>query len=170
MAYTVDANGNIRVFSKYNRLGSITLVDILPNTKEISKLLVLKNNENFRNHYNRRNKAAVTRKILFDFLELVIYKLMSGGMFEMPTKSKANIVIKKLKEEGIRKYQSLGYIDTKGILASNYNIPVLKYDFGPKSTKKDRYIYLPKYFAKILMNNAADRNIKYTYYKKKYDI
>ena len=167
MPYAKQKDGSILTYAKYCRLGSATLTDIFPNEKEITKLLTLYNNESFRKYYSRRNKAAVIRKIFFDFIQLVINSLMEGGMMAIPTKSKASIAIKKLSPAAVTRYIELNYISAADARAANYELPVLKYDFGPNSKKTDRYIFLPKYFANILMKNAASRKIKYTYYIKK---
>jgi len=167
MGYYVDDSGNKVKYSKYISLGSLTLVDLFPNRKKVTKMLEFKEKKPLRAVYNRRNTAAVVRKIFFDFFELVINKLTEGGMLSIPTKSNAAMSVKKLSELGIHRYIKHGYITTGDAITANHEIPVFKYDFGPKSRKNDRYLFIPRHFAKKLMQNAVNNRIKYTYYTKR---
>jgi len=164
--FKYDENGNKVHIAKYSQSGVDTLVDIFPKTEKIAKMLRLKSKKWFRRAYNRKYRAQVVRKIFYDFLMLVFNELADGGMLEFPGSTGANIALKPLPDESVKRLSKASKLHSINIVKARFKVPVLKYDFGLNSPRKDRPIAVPARVREKMYKNAEDHSIKYTYYRK----
>ena len=161
-----DENGEIEFYAEYSIKGVDTMRDIFPKTKKVSNLLKLKNNQKLRDIYNVSDKTAVVRRVFYDFLLLVFDELSNGGMLVFPGKTNANIALKQMPDETVKRLSREGKLTHIDIIKSNYIVPYFKFDFGPGSARKDRHIKVPLRIWKKAFKNAENRTIKYSYYRK----
>jgi len=162
-----DANGELEFYSEYTMKGVDTTVDIFPKTKKVSNLLRFKNKQRLRDVYSAADKTAVVRRIFYDFLMLVFDELASGGMLVFPGKTEANIALKELPDKTVQRMSTEGILKNIDIVKSRYRVPCYKFDFGPGSARRDRFIKVPLRIWKKAFRNAENDAIKYTYYRKK---
>lgn len=159
-------NGEIEFYAEYTIKGVDTMKDIFPPTKKVSKLLKLKDNQCLRDVYNVANKSVAVRRIFYDFLVLMFNELTSGGMLVFPGKTKANIALKSMPDETVKRLSSEGKLTKIDIVKARYKMPYFKFDFGPESARKDRHIKVPMKIWSKAFRHAENDNIKYTYYRK----
>lgn len=161
-----NANGDIEFYSEYTAKGVNTLVDIFPNKKKIFGLLKLKNKQRFRDIYNAKNKAAIVRRIFYDFLALVFEELSRGGMLVFPGKTNANIALKTMPDDTVKKLSKEGTLRGVDITKTGYKVPIFMFDFGPSYARKDRTIKIPDRMMHKVYENAENGTIKYTMFRK----
>lgn len=161
-----NKNGELEFYSEYTIKGVSTLRDIFPKIKKTSDILKFKNNQRLRDLYMLEDKTAVIRRVFYDFLILLFNDLSNGGMLVLPGKTNANIALKTMDDDTVKrlsKEDKLKYID---IVKAKYKVPCLKFDFGPHSARKDRFIKIPMRIWSKSFRNAENGTIKYTYYRK----
>lgn len=161
-----DANGELKVYAEYTIKGVETMRDVFPKNNKIANLLKLKNKQRLRDVYRVSDKTAVVRRVFYDFLSLVLDELTYGGMLVFPGKTKANIALKEMPDETVRKMSREGRLDDVDLAKAQYKVPQFKFDFGPSSARKDRHIKIPNRLWQKAFRNAENNDIKYTYYRK----
>jgi hypothetical protein len=161
-----NKNGELEFYAEYAVKGVDSMIDIFPNTKKVSNLLKFKNDQWLRDIYNVENKSVVVRRIFYDFLVLVFNELVNGGMLIFPGKTMANIALKELPDETVKRMVREGTLKNIDIIKSRYKVPAFKFDFGPHSARKDRHIKVPLKIWSKAFRNAENGTIKYTYYRK----
>ncbi len=161
-----NKNGEIEFYAEYTIKGVNTMRDIFPKEKKVSNLLKIKDNQRLRDLYNVADKSAVVRRVFYDFLILVFNELAVGGMLVFPGKTKANIALKQMPDETVKRLSREGKLTHIDIIKARYKMPYFKFDFGPTSARKDRHIKIPLRIWKKAFRNAENDNIKYTYYRK----
>lgn len=161
-----NANGELEFYAEYTIKGVDTLRDIFPKNKKVSNLLKLKNKQPLRNVYNVADKTAVVRRVFYDFLVLVFDELTSGGMLVFPGKTNANIALKTMPEETVKKLSRSGKLNNIDLVKSRYKVPYFRFDFGPNSARKDRHIKVPTRIWYKAFKNAEENVIKYTHFRK----
>jgi len=161
-----NENGELEVYAEYTIKGVDTMRDIFPKNKKVSNLLKFKNKQCLRDIYNVADKTAVVRRIFYDFLVLVFDELSSGGMLVFPGKTMANIALKEMPDETVKRLSREGKLKNIDIIKSRYKVPYFKFDFGPNSARKDRHIKIPLRIWSKAFRNAENGKIKYSYYRK----
>ena len=161
-----NKDGEIEFYAEYTIKGVDTMLDIFPKKKKVSKLLQLKNNQRLRDVYNLADKTAVVRRVFYDFLVLMFDELTAGGMLVFPGKTKANIALKEMPDDTVKRLSREGKLTNIDIVKARYKMPYFKFDFGPSSARKDRHIKIPLRIWTKAFRNAENNKIKYTYYRK----
>ena len=159
-------NGELIFYSEYTIRGVDTVAEIFPSCKKTSKLVVTKDKQPIRDVYSLPSKTYVARKVFYDFLMLVFDKLTEGGMFVFPGKTEANISLRLMPEDSVKRLSSEGRLWGIDIIKSRYKVPYFKFDFGPSYARKDRFIKVPVKIWHKAFKNAEEGKIKYTYYRK----
>lgn len=157
---------------RYAGYGYDSLMDIFPNGKKTSDMLKLKDNKPFRSVYSRNNKAEVVRHIFYDFMIMVLEEIANGGMLEFPGTTGAYIALKPMDDEAVERNKDTYRMKHIDLVEARFKVPVFRYDFGPKSPRKDIFIYVPKRILEKAARNAEAGTIRYTYkYKRlRYDL
>jgi len=157
---------------KYVVYGVDSLMDIFPNGKDTSDLLKLVDGKPFRSVYSRNSKSEVVRHIFYDFMMLVLEEIANGGMLEFPGTTGANIALKPMDYEAVERNRDTDKMAHIDIVEARFKVPVFRYDFGPRSPRKDVFIYVPKRILEKAARNAENGKIQYTYKIKRlqYDI
>ena len=161
-----NSNGDLEFYAEYSIKGVSTLQDIFPKEKKTSKLLKSKNKQWIRTLYNAEDSTAVVRRIFHDFLLLVFDELSNGGMLILPGKTNANIALKTVDDDTVKRLSKEGRLWDIDIIKSRYKVPCFMFDFGPKSERKDRHIKIPMRIWSKCFRNAENGTIKYNYYRK----
>ena len=164
--YGFNENGELEIYSEYTIKGISTTHDLFPKNAKTSKLLKIKNKQHFRDVYNMADKSAAVRRIFYDFLTLVLNELANGGMLVFPGKTGANISLKKISDESVKRLSREGKLVHIDIIKSGYIVPCFKFDFGPHSARSDRFIKVPLRIWKKAFINAENKTIKYTWFRK----
>jgi len=161
-----NANGEIEFYAEYTIKGVDTMRNVFPKTNKVANLLKLCNKQRLRDVYKVSDKTAVVRRVFYDFLSLVFDELTYGGMLVFPGKTKANIALKEMPDETVKRLSREGKLDHVDLVKARYKLPYFKFDFGPSSARKDRHIKLPSRIWHKAFKNAENDDIKYTYYRK----
>lgn len=161
-----NKDGELEFYAGYTTRGVETMRDIFPKSQKVSSLLELKDKQRLRDIYNVADSSAVVRRVFYDFLVLVFDELAQGGMLVFPGKTKANISLKTMPDEMVQRLSRENKLNHIDIIKSRYKVPIYKFDFGPKSARRDRYIKVPLRTWKKTFKNAENGTIKYTYYRK----
>ena len=161
-----NENGDIELYAEYTTKGVNTMRDVFPRGKKTSRLLKMKNKKRMRDVYEMEDKSAVIRRIFYDFLILVLNELCKGGMLVFPGKTNANIALKTLPDEMVKKFSLNGGFTKIDIAKARYKVPVFKFDFGPRSPRKDRIIKVPDRILEKAYKNAEEGLIKYVNFRK----
>lgn len=166
MAYSIDNNGNKKYYSNYTRVGVPTLTRIFPNDPENTRKL-LKRGDNSRKGklqtiYRTKDNSALIRKIFYVFLMKILSRVANGDLFILPGKSKANITLKAIPNDEVKRLRKRGKYMNIDIIKSGFLIPRFTFDFGPKSGKKDAQIYVGPKLQEKALKNAENRSLPWT--------
>lgn len=166
MAYSIDANGNKKTYSRYTRIGVPTLTRIFPNDPENTKKLLKKSKDaskgRLQDLYRTKDNSALVRKIFYTFLIKILTRVASGDLFLLPGKSKASISLKQIPNEEVKALRKKGKYMNIDIIKAAFQIPRFTFDFGPKSRRKDVQIYVGSKLQKEAIKNAENRSLAWT--------
>ena len=167
-SFGFDSNGELQFYSEYSIKGVSTLYDIFPglNIRETHKLLKFKDGKSLRHHYQVDCKDQLIRNIFYDFLLLVLDDISNGGMLVLPGKTNANIVLKTVPDDVVKRLSRDGRLKNIDIIKSDFIVPSFNFDFGPTSERRDRVILVPSRIQIKANKNAENKTIKYIYYRK----
>ena len=165
-SFGFNGNGELQFYSSYAIKGISTMTDVYLNIEKTNKLLKLKNKQWARNVYNLESRNAVMKRIFYDFLLLVLDELTKGGMLVFPGKTNANIALKPINDDIVKRAIRNGTLENIDLIKTKYRVPGFVFDFGPKSQRKDRFILVPKRIREKAFRNAENGITKYRYYRK----
>lgn len=133
---------------------SLSLKDLT--TLEIRKTLKKKKDAPYGkliNFYGGADNGYVARVVLKVFIQKVFEKVIEGGIFVFPLKTRPHIYAKALGKESVEKARQNGKYSFINLRKTNYNIYTLKYSFGPYVAKHDYDIVVSKgLYAKFVQN------------------
>lgn len=163
MAYSIDVNGNKKFYSTYSRLGVPTLTRLFPNDPENTKKLLKKSKTartgRLQDLYNTKDNSGLVRKIFYVFLLKIIKRVANGDLFLFPGKTNANITLKYIPSDEVKKLRQMGKFMNIDIIKSRFQIPRFTFDFGPKSNKKDMQIYVGPELHQTALKNAENGSL-----------
>jgi len=167
-------NGELVQHSKYDASLMLTLMDIFPNNKVLSRDFLLKKEDakkgKLRNIYNTKDNSALVRKIFRVFLKEVLLEIAKGNCkFQFPGKIKAEIYVGYLRDEEVKKNRKKGKMKDFDLFSTNYKIPYIQYKFSDKSRRQSLFIYINKRLYKKLVETANEGKVFSNYPKKMED-
>ncbi|MCK5019136.1 MAG: hypothetical protein KAS32_18895 [Candidatus Peribacteraceae bacterium] len=167
-SFSYDVNGNEIQHTQYTNRGVGTLIDIFPKSKDVGKLLVKKDKTiNVRKEYGNVERVSdVVRLVFYDFMLMVLDRVAYGDIFILPGQTKANITLKPLPDDDVKRLRQRGFYKEIDILKSNFKIPYFAWDFGPNNIRSDRRIKVHKASMTKALKNAEDRKLPWAHLRK----
>ena len=166
--YKINDNGEREYFARFERSGVLYLKYIFPDDRNTTgKLLKTKNGGNLRDLYTSHTRSVLVRKIFYTFIMKVLKRVASGDLFLFPGTTGAHIVLKKTPDKEVKMLRQLGKFMDIDIVKAKFNIPRFTFDFGPKYTRKDRQIYVPKWLQQLAVKNVENGTIPWTLIRKR---
>jgi len=165
--YSYGENGEIIMHSRYSRRGAYDLTYIFPNDKYVTgKLPVNMTKCNIEKVYNVEDKSHLTRKIFCVFLMKVLTKVSEGDVYQLPEKTGAHINLKSIPAEKAKRARQMGAFKEIDIVQARIKIPYFAFDFGSKSSRRDRQVYVPQRLTLQAFRNAEEGTLPWTVIRK----
>ena len=168
--FSYGNDGEIIMYSKYTRSGVLTLHNIFPDDSTTGSLVQRKKDTpGIATTYGVTHKADLVIDIFVDCLKIVLRKVTEGDLFMLPGTTGAHIVLKKTPDKEVRLLRQLGKYDNIDIVKAKFNIPRYTFDFGYKSTRRDRQIAVPEELRQQAFRNVENGVIKWITLRKRLD-
>ena len=166
--YKYDENGNKVRVRRYEKLGAKSLVDIFPLEKSTSKLIKKTPGDhgNLSKKYRVQSLPKLVRLIFYNFMKKALLRVANGDVFVFPGKTGAYIALKRRSKEQTINFRQKGTYQNIDIVKARYNIPFFAFDFGPRYSRKDAEIYVPKYINDLAIKNVEENKIPWTTFRK----
>jgi len=171
--YRINKDGSKTTLSKYSRKGIYTLNKIFPEDPATALKYLKKRkkykNTNLQKTYGIHDNSALVRKIFTRFLTKVLARVSAGDLFIVPGQTNANISLKKIPTNEVKKLRQKGFYADYDIVKAGFNIPKFVYDFGPFSARRDIGIYVPPQMQKYALKQAENQLISWSYIPKTFN-
>lgn len=151
--------------SIYKRYGVCTMKHIFPTNKDTTAKLLKRvrgSKGKLQLIYGTHDNSELVRQIFNRFMFKVMSKVVEGDIFVFPGTTGAFIAIKPMKDERVKTLRQEGFLPEYDIMKAGYKIPGFFFDFGPRYSRNDRGIYIPKEMYKKALKNAENGLIPWT--------
>jgi len=159
MATHTYLDGELVRVSMYDTSLMLTLTDIFPNDKLLSRDFLVKKKDapkgKIRSLYNTQDNSSLCRKVFRLFMQEVLLDIVSGNcLFKWPGNTQAEMYMGFTKDELVKSKRSKGTLKEFDLFATGYKVPYIKYKHSPKSKRQELCVYLNKPLYKKLIERA----------------
>lgn len=165
-SYSIASDGTKTYYSRYERSGVLSMKAIFPDNFDVGKLVKLKGTGDKSALHGTNISSALTRQIFYACMMVILDHIAAGDIFVLPGTTGANISLKKTPVDEVKRMRKAGLFTDIDIVKSGFNIPRFTFDFGPKYTRKDRQIYVPKYIEQKAFRNVESGIIPWVIIRK----